>query len=308
MARVARGQSLASGPSSTPSRAVPTAATSRPRERTVTVHLDDHERVRAVLGGPLGWHTLRHVGEVGSTNDDALAAAREGAPPGLVVVADHQRAGRGRQGRPWQDASGPGEVRSLLVSTLVAVPEAHASLVPLAVGLAVADAVRRAGLAPALKWPNDLMVEVDDHRAKCAGILVERHATPDGPHREVLVVGVGIDLDWRDLDRVGEARRWTSLAEVTGRDVDRGDVLADLLRALAVRLRSVPTDPVRLLVAYRDACATIGQDVRVSFPDGEVLEGRAVDLDREGRLVVDAAGAGPVAVTAGDVEHVRPAG
>ena len=81
-------------------------------------------------------------------------------------------------------------------------------------------------------------------------------------------------------------------------DIDRGEVLADLLRGLAVWVRSVPTDPLRLLVAYRDACATIGQRVRVGLPDGEVLEGRATDLDRQGRLVVDTADAGPVAVMA----------
>jgi BirA family transcriptional regulator, biotin operon repressor / biotin---[acetyl-CoA-carboxylase] ligase len=271
--------------------------------------LDRHARVAALLGGPLGWHTVVHEAEVTSTNDAALQRVRDGVPPGLVVVADHQTAGRGRLGRPWADASDEaaagGEVRSLTVSTVVALPDAHAGLVPLAVGLAVADALGRAGAAPALKWPNDVLLPVADGAlAKAAGVLVERHALPQG---EVLVIGTGIDLDWRHVDRSGEAAAWTSVAESTGRDVDRGDVLADLLRGQAVWLRSLATDPVQLLTSYRDACATIGGSVRVTFPDGEVLEGRAVDLDRDGRLVVEAPGAAPVAVTAGDVEHVRPA-
>ncbi|MEX0836608.1 MAG: biotin--[acetyl-CoA-carboxylase] ligase [Nitriliruptor sp.] len=266
--------------------------------------LERSERLSALFGGPLGWHTLVHEPEVGSTNDVALAAVRDGTPPGLVVVADHQTAGRGRLGRPWDDASSGDAVRSLTASSVVALPTANVSLVPLAVGLAVADALRRAGARPMLKWPNDVLLpRPGGGRAKAAGILVERHAVPQG---EVLVIGTGIDLDWREVPRSGDADAWTSVAESAGRDVDRVSVLADLLRGLAVWLRSVPADPLRLLTAYRDACATVGTDVRVTFPDGEVLEGRAVDLDRDGRLVVESPVAGKVAVTAGDVEHVRP--
>jgi BirA family transcriptional regulator, biotin operon repressor / biotin---[acetyl-CoA-carboxylase] ligase len=264
--------------------------------------LDHHPRVAALLGGPLGWHTVVHRAEVTSTNDVVLEAARQGTPPGLVVVADHQTAGRGRQGRPWDDANVAGGDRSLTVSVLLAAPDAAATLLPLAAGLAVADALRRAGASPVLKWPNDVLLATPSGPAKVAGTLVERHQLGAA---SVVVVGCGIDLDWRSVAREGEAASWTSVAEVTGGDVDRGDVLADLLRGLAVWTRSVPTDPLRLLMAYRDACSTIGGDVRVTFPDGEVLEGRAVDLDRTGRLVVDAPAVGQVAVTAGDVVHVR---
>lgn len=274
--------------------------------------LDRHDRIAALLGGPLGWHSLVHEAEVTSTSDVALEVVREGTPPGFVVVADHQTAGRGRQGRPWDDASAGDRVRSLTASAAVGVPASDASLTPLAAGLAVADALRRAGAAPTLKWPNDVLLPTADGTpAKAAGILVERHAVraSGGPAGggDVLIVGIGIDLDWRDVPRDGDAATWTSVAETTGRDVDRADVLADLLRGLSVWLRSVPSDPLRLLVAYRDNCATIGNDVRVTFPDGEVLAGRAVDLDRQGRLVVEAPDVGQVAVTAGDVEHVRPA-
>jgi BirA family transcriptional regulator, biotin operon repressor / biotin---[acetyl-CoA-carboxylase] ligase len=270
--------------------------------------LDRHGRVAALLGGPLGWHTVVHEAEVTSTNDAALERVRDGVPPGLVVVADHQTAGRGRLGRPWADASDDaaagGEIRSLTVSTVVALPDTDAGIVPLATGLAVADALQRAGAEPALKWPNDVLLPTGDGTlAKAAGVLVERHALPQG---EVLVIGTGMDLDWRHVDRTGEAAAWTSLAESTGRAVDRGDVLADLLRGQAVWLRSLATEPLRLLESYRDACRTVGSSVRVTFPDGEVLEGRAVDLDRDGRLVVQAPDGQLVAVTAGDVEHVRP--
>jgi BirA family transcriptional regulator, biotin operon repressor / biotin---[acetyl-CoA-carboxylase] ligase len=120
----------------------------------------------------------------------------------------------------------------------------------------------------------------------------------------LVLVGIGINVDWRGVDRAGDEGAWTSVAEQTGAPVDRGDLLADLLRGLAAWLHSVPSDPLRLLVSYRDVCATIGAPVRVSSPDGTAIEGRAVDLDREGRLVVDTPER-QVAVSAGDVEHVR---
>lgn len=263
----------------------------------MTGDLARHDRVSALLHGPLLWHTVEHVPEVGSTNDLALERLRAGAPPGLIVVADRQTGGRGRQGRTWLD--GPRRESSLMLTAVAPTPPVHPSLVPLAAGVAVADALRRAGATPWLKWPNDVLLD----GRKTAGILVERHRLDV---EDVVLIGMGINLDWRGTDRTGDAAAWTSVAESIGTDVDRGDVLADLLRGLAAWLHSVPGDPLRLLVTYRDVCATIGADVRVSFPDGTAVEGRAVDLDRDGRLVVDTPDR-QVAVNAGDVEHVRPA-
>jgi BirA family transcriptional regulator, biotin operon repressor / biotin---[acetyl-CoA-carboxylase] ligase len=263
----------------------------------MTATLAEHPRVAALLTGPLGWHTVEHLHAVGSTNDVALDRAREGVPYGHVVVADHQTAGRGRGGHRWDDA--PDDEASLLVSAVLAPPPQHAQLVSLAGGLAVADAIRRAGARPALKWPNDVLL--DDR--KCAGVLTERHRIGD---REVMIVGLGLDVDWREAEREGDAANWTSIAETTGEELDRGAVLVDLLRALATWVRSVPTDPLRLLTTYRDGCVTIGRDVEVDLPDGTTLRGRAVDLDREGRLVVEREGQ-QYAVTAGDVRHLPPA-
>jgi BirA family biotin operon repressor/biotin-[acetyl-CoA-carboxylase] ligase len=258
----------------------------------VTTDLAAHPRVTAMLAGPLGWHTVEHLAEVGSTNDVALERARAGARDGLVVVADHQTAGRGRGGHRWHDV--PGDA-SLLCSALLPAPASHGQLVTLAAALAIADAVRRAGARPELKWPNDVLLE--GH--KCAGVLAERHRVGD---RDVVVVGIGLDLDWRGLDRQGEAVAWTSIAERTGEAVDRGEVLVDVLRGLATWFRSLPVDPLRLLTTYRDACVTIGRDVEVDLPDGTTLTGRAVDLDRDGRLVVATADR-QLAVNAGDVRH-----
>lgn len=259
-----------------------------------------YERVEAELTGPSAWSALEHLPEVGSTNDVAVERIRAGVPGGLVVVTDRQTAGRGRRGRPWQDRPGG----SLLVSFVTGVPPRGASLVPLATGLAVSDALRRQGVDARLKWPNDVLVSPagTGAAAKCAGILVERHDDTDVG--SFLVIGVGINLDWRGAQRDTEAAAWASVAEVTGDDVERWDVLADLMRALSAWLRDVAADPTRLLASYRSRCLTLGQQVRIATPTGEIV-GSADGLDPGGALVVGTDG-GAVTVTAGDVEHLRP--
>jgi BirA family transcriptional regulator, biotin operon repressor / biotin---[acetyl-CoA-carboxylase] ligase len=248
----------------------------------------------ALLDGPSRWHTLEHHDEVTSTNDLVARAVSAGTPAGLVVTADRQTAGRGRRGRVWRDQPAG---RSLAVSALVDAPTDHATLVPLAAGVAVADAYRRHGGRAVLKWPNDVLLpDASGAPAKAAGILVERH----GGH---IVVGMGLNLDWRGVERDDEAAAWTSLAEATGADVDRWRVLADLLRALDAWLADLAGDPERLLASYRSRCTTLGRQVRVTT-GGEAVVGEALAVADDGALEVGTSG-GRVRVTVGDVVHVR---
>lgn len=175
-------------------------------------------RLRALIAGPSPWYEVEWHEVVTSTNDVARQRAVEGAGPGLVVVADRQTAGRGRQGRRWVDHPGG----SLLTSLLVPVPQEHPTLLPLAVGVAVRYAIRRAGAAAELKWPNDVLIR----GRKCAGILIED--TGGG----TAVAGIGVDTDWREVRRAGELEAWTSIAEETGQPCDRWELLTDLLASL----------------------------------------------------------------------------
>lgn len=261
-----------------------------------------HDRLDAYLAGPSSWSRFVHLDEVDSTNLEVARRVRDGAPAGMVVVADHQHAGRGRHGRDWQDVPGG----NLSVSVATGTPGQAATLVPLAAGLAAGDALQRAGVTVGLKWPNDLLVRGDDGALrKVGGILADAHdLRPDGP--AFLVIGIGIDLDWRGRHRAGEAAGWTSMAEVLGHDVDRWQVLHDLLRALEAWLLDVPRDPTRLLAAYTVRCATLDQVVRIAAPGGRVVEGTAIEIDPAGGLVVDT-GHDIQVVMAGDVDHVRPA-
>ena len=239
------------------------------------------------------------VEESPSTNAEVARRARAGEPPGLVVVAEHQTAGRGRLDRTWTTPPRVALTFSLLVSP-DPVPPARWPWLPLLTGLAVTTAVRRtAGVDARLKWPNDVLVGT----RKVAGILVELVDRPGGG--PLAVVGTGLNVSTgRDELPVETA---TSLALEGAASLDRSALLADVLAAFTGLV-----EPWRasggggLLPAYREACSTLGRAVRVQLPGGDPLEGQAVDVDDEGRLLVDD-GRRVHVLGAGDVVHVRPA-
>ncbi len=265
----------------------------------------DAARLRAALGGwPAMWTDIKVVAETGSTNEDALKEAVDGTGEGLVIAADSQTAGRGRQGRTWQTRPGAALTFSVLLRPQP-VPRAARGWIPLLAGVAAAGGLRRAtGVQATLKWPNDVLAD----GGKLAGILAEQCG-------DAIVVGIGINVLGREQDLpVATA---TSLercgAGSTGR-IDRTELLAAILRDLEHwyrRWRESGTgdaDACGLRQQYRTLCDTLGRPVRVQLPGDRVLAGLATDVDRAGQLLVrpDPPGSGdPVAVSAGDVIHVR---
>lgn len=246
------------------------------------------------------WRGLEVVDEVGSTNAELLTRAGDGAPEGLVLVAEHQAAGRGRLERTWTSPPRAGLTVSLLLRPDV--PAARRAWLPLLTGVALAEAVRsQTGVLVSLKWPNDLLAA--DGR-KLAGILAEAASSPVGPG--AVVVGTGLNVSTRpdELPDTG-----ASLAMLSGGPVDRGPLLLGCLREFERRyLRWVAAlgDPVSsgLGADYLRWCSTVGLSVTVAMPDGSALEGVAEAVDWDGRLVVRGA-EGPVALASGDVQHVR---
>lgn len=236
--------------------------------------------------------------EAESTNSLVANRAREGAAAGLVVVAEHQTAGRGRLDRTWEVPNRAALTFSMLVRPEV--PAENWPWLPLLTGYAVHAALvdRVPGLG--LKWPNDVVVSDDDGDRKLAGILVERVETPQGP-AAVLGVGINVLQEKRDLPIV-EAT--SLLLEVEGRP-DRTEVLDGVIASIEALLPLLG-DPGALRPAYSGECVTLGRAVRVDVPAGDPVRGIAVDIDPGGRLVVDT-GTGEVPVGVGDVVHVRPA-
>ncbi len=246
--------------------------------------LDD--RVRAELAANTRFSDIRLLAVTGSTNRDVARLAQAAAPEGVVVAADLQTAGRGRLDRRWEAAPGAG----LLVSVLLRPQGLAASrrhLVTAAAGLAAQDACAEvAGVTPDLKWPNDLLVG----DGKLAGILAEVVSA-------AVVVGMGLNVH----DGPAEA---AVLDAVAGRRVARGELLAAWLRTLDRLLGD--WDAVARL--YRGRCATVGRLVAVKGVAGHDRRGLATGIDDEGRLLLRDENGEEVALSAGDITHVRPSG
>lgn len=229
---------------------------------------------------------LRRPARVASTQDVVRAAARAGEPEGFCCVADEQSAGRGRQGRHW--VAPPGT--ALLCSLLLRRPRPSAGAIPIAAGLAVADAVAAAsGVRCSLKWPNDVLVE----GRKLAGILAE--VEPAGA--DAVVLGIGLNLT---VPSFPEGVPGVSLHELTATPPSWDAMLAAILTALRRRLDQLDAGGVASLREdWRAAAAGLDGPVTAET-GGRTVEGTALDIDDDGALLVATAD-GVVRLIAGEV-------
>ncbi|MEU6931650.1 biotin--[acetyl-CoA-carboxylase] ligase [Streptomyces sp. 2RAF24] len=248
------------------------------------------------------WTSLDVVESTGSTNSD-LAARADELPEGAVLVAEEQTSGRGRLDRSWTAPARSGLFFSVLLKPDV--PVHRWGWLPLLTGVAAASGLAKAaGADLTLKWPNDLLVRVEGEERKTGGILAER-AGADG-----VVVGLGVNVTLRP----DELPVPTAGSLLLGNAVstDRDTLLRAVLRSLEqwygdwVRAAGDPTAS-GLLAAYEAQCATLGRRVRADLPGERMLEGDAVGVDGDGRLVVATEGGGTEAVAAGDIVHLRAA-
>lgn len=229
----------------------------------------------------------------GSTNDDALALAREGAPDGAAVAARRQTRGRGRLGRTWHSD----EPDNVYVSVVhrPARPAAELSGLTLDVAVAVAGVLAREGVEVGLKWPNDLLVG----DAKLGGILTELHADDDGV--AVVIVGVGLNVAERATLPPEVAAIATSMAAVTGRAHDARALAEAVAGAVARACRAFGERGVPDREAYLARCTSVGRRVRV----GGGATGRVTGVDEHGALLVAFdRREGEEAVRSGVVEHL----
>ncbi|MFZ0529317.1 MAG: biotin--[acetyl-CoA-carboxylase] ligase [Propionicimonas sp.] len=236
------------------------------------------------------WTKVTTLAATGSTNADLAGAAAGPDASGRILIADYQRAGRGRFTRVWEAPPGTSLAISVLLRPPATLPLRRWLWLPLLTGLAVADGLRGAGgVLAELKWPNDVLI--DDR--KVAGILAERVG-------DAVVLGMGINTTLRaDQLPVPTA---TSLA-LAGAAVEPGEVAACVLEALEGWYRRW-VDGEDLRPAYVGRCTSVGRDVRVQLSATEAAVGRASGIDPDGCLVVEVGGRERV-FAAGDVVHLR---
>jgi len=231
--------------------------------------------------------------ETQSTNDLALREASVGQAEGLVIAADRQTQGRGRQGRKWSSRAGDGLYASILLRP--GWPLSQVARLTIVASLAIAEAIERlVAERIEIKWPNDLFFK----GRKLGGILTEIQA--DAEAIRFAVVGFGINCRQTASDFPPELRELaTSLHLLSGTPVRRADLLLAVLDRIGQRIAD-PFEEVREAWAAR--CLSLGKLITVHSANGaQVRQGQALGLDENGALLFRREG-GPVeAITAGDV-------
>lgn len=256
--------------------------------------MDRNELSAALAGLPLGG--LRFFPTIGSTNDEALRWAAEGAGDLSLVVADEQTAGRGRAGHKWHTPPG-----AALALSLVLRPSPPESMFPgrltgLA-ALALVDCCSSLGLPARIKWPNDLLLQ----GRKAAGILVETAWA--GSTLDAAVIGIGVNVAPAALPPAEELSfPATSLEAALGRPLSRSDLLRSLLAALLDRRAQIASQG--FIEAWEQALAFRGEWVAVGQGQEPPRVGALQGLEPDGSLRLLADGR-PAVVHFGEI-HLRP--
>ena len=215
---------------------------------------------------------IHYFSEIGSTMDAARELAKKGAGEGTIVLAEAQTHGRGRLGREWLSPKGG------IYFTLILRPKispANAPRINLMASVAVAVTIRKLfRLDAGLKWPNDVLIE----GKKVCGILAEMDAETDVLNFVNLGIGINANTSIPRFEKTA-----TSLKHATGKDISRKELLGALL--VEIEHRQASLMEATLLEEWRKLSVTLDKDVRIVAP-GEVIVGRAIDVDSTGALII----------------------
>jgi BirA family biotin operon repressor/biotin-[acetyl-CoA-carboxylase] ligase len=234
---------------------------------------------------------IHYFPEISSTMDAARELAKKGVGEGTIVIAEAQTRGRGRLSREWLSPEGG------IYFTLVLRPKmspAYAPRINLMASVAVAATIRKLfGLKAELKWPNDVLIE----GRKVCGILAEMDAEMD----VVNFVNVGIGINANTSIPQFE-KTVTSLKDALGKEISRKEFLSALL--MEIERQQPLLMKADLLEEWRKLSVTLNRDVRIVAP-GEVIIGRAIDIDTTGALIVKEKNGSLKKAMAGDCIHLR---
>ena len=238
-------------------------------------------------------HQIHTFDCVESTNTLAKDMAKAGAPPGTVLIADRQTAGRGRLGRSFLSPGGMGIYMSVILR-YACKPEDLMHLT-CACGVSLCNALEPVLQSrPGLKWINDLVF----HRKKLAGILTELVFTGN---EICAIVGIGLNCCQQSTDFDPSIRDIaTSVAMITGQIPDRDQIAAAIIVKLAQMDSRLLTQRQQLMAQYRSDCITLGQPVCILQAD-TVSYGTAVDICQDGALLIRYDDGSERAVNSGEV-------
>ena len=252
------------------------------------------EQIQAGLSTKAFGRSIHYFEQIGSTQDEALRLAENGAEEGTLVVAETQTAGRGRKRRYWVSPRGTGVYLSLILRPTI--EPFKMAQIPIVTGISVRDTISRmTGFQARTKWPNDVMLK----EKKVAGILTEMRAEPDKVH--YIIVGIGINVNPSGLLPKELRATATSVSDVVGRPVSRPGLVQNLLRDLEHaydRFTGVGFEPFR--DRWRQSDQTFNTWVTIEDNTGSHVV-YALDMDKDGALVVADEQGHRRRVTAGDV-------
>ena len=232
---------------------------------------------------------------IDSTNTRARELARQGAPHGTVLIADHQTGGRGRRGRSFHSPAGSGIYMSVILRPHCT-PQQIMHLT-CAAAVSMCDAVASAvGFRPGIKWTNDLVCG----KRKIAGVLTELGFDNRG-NVDFAVIGIGINCCQQEADFPEDIRSIAgSLTSISGQTIDRAVVAAAMMDALYRMDMELLTGKAHILNRYRKDCITLGKEISLVRGE-EIRHGTALDIDDAGALIVRFPDGTAEAVNSGEV-------
>lgn len=245
--------------------------------------LADSDRLNSLINEAKIPFEVSVLAEVSSTQKYLLALSPKDLPNGKTLVAHHQLAGIGRLDRTWESQSGD----SILMSHVF---HEGSETLPLFVGNAVLKALQPHLPELKLKWPNDLVVEVNGRMRKLGGIVLQKHQGA----ANITVAGIGINLKF-------SAQRPTQEAIALNELIDELPEINQLIFEILLELSKPAKD---VIAKYKENCLTLGKQVVVQKLNANDVIGLAVDITEAGHLIVSNE-TDLVEVLSGDVKHLR---
>lgn len=238
--------------------------------------------------------TVLFFEELDSTNSKASELARDGAAEGTAVIAESQQKGRGRLGRTWHSPTGVNIYTSVILRPKT--PPQATQTITLAAAIALAEAIEgSSGIRPAVKWPNDLLI----NGKKVAGILTEMSSEADRVNHIIIGTGINVNIDPATLPDDLRLPA-SSLMEETGREINRTELIRNLYSSLEKWYKVLLTEGSSGIVeAWKKYFTLVGKEVRIE--GFKSVEGICLGIDSSGALLIKDRSGAIERIVAGDM-------